>query len=256
MPLPTNFASPEEVKRLTQGAVKSGYWTTKDIPDNGSAEMILCGEPDDHMVGGFNYWKAEDPCYTREWPSDEEWLNTAGPGYDAKKKFNMTREDILKKIKEAPNTDARNKALGLFDKRKQFLAFAAYSIERDDFIVVCLVQPTIITPLGRYLSMTKDYKNITKGGVYNFRLQVDKVVKDKTSYEISVRVHRAEEADQVKDISKRWEQTKDSIYLPRYFMEPGNNNVFDGKPDGAVVPPGLPVTAKDSYGADTELASF
>ena len=46
------------------------------------------------------------------------------------------------------------------------------------------------------------------------------------------------------------------MWLPRYFMERGQNNIFEGKPADASMPAGLPVMARDEYGADEELKAF
>ena len=257
MPLPSNYVTTEQAQEARKSKIKSGYWGASDIPKNGSTELIICGEPDDHMVGGWLYWTEAGPLYSRTEPSEEEWLSKTKVSRFAPE--GTTKENVLRDLEAAKNFQQKKEALDKLDSVSRFLAFAAYLPERDDFVVVCLTQQSILNPLERALGMEEDYLNITPGGLYNFRAVINKQVNDKKptpNYSVDIRVHRAKEADEVKDVSKRWEQTKDSIYLPRYFMEPGNNNVFEGKPDGAVMPPGLPVTAKDSYGADTELASF
>lgn len=257
MPLPSNYVTTEEAKEARKSEIKSGYWAAGDIPKNGSTELIICGEPDDHMVGGWMYWTEDGPLYNRTYPTDEEWLSNAKCSLNAPK--DCTKEDVLKELEAAKNSNQRKEALDKLEYRRRFLAFAAFLPERDDFVVACITQASILKPLEEYLQMEEDYMNITPGGLYNFRAVINKKVTDmggkreKTDYSVAVRTHRAKEADEVKELSQRWEETKSSIYLPRYFMERGNNNVFEGKPDGAVMPPGLPVTAKDSYGADTEL---
>ena len=254
MPLPSNYVTTEQAQEARKSKIKSGYWGASDIPKNGSTELIICGEPDDHMVGGWLYWTEAGPLYSRTEPSEEEWLSKTKVSRYAPE--GTTKENVLQELEAAKNFQQKRDALDKLDHLSRFLAFAAYLPERDDFVVVCLTQQSILNPLERALGMEEDYLNITPGGLYNFRAVINKQVNDKKptpNYSVDIRVHRAKEADEVKDVSKRWEQTKDSIYLPRYFMEPGNNNVFEGKPDGAVMPPGLPVTAKDSYGADTEL---
>jgi len=257
MPLPSNYVTTEQAQEARKSKIKSGYWGASDIPKNGSTELIICGEPDDHMVGGWLYWTEAGPLYSRTEPSEEEWLSKTKVSRYAPE--GTTKENVLQELEAAKNFQQKRDALDKLDHLSRFLAFAAYLPERDDFVVVCLTQQSILNPLERALGMEEDYLNITPGGLYNFRAVINKQVNDKKptpNYSVDIRVHRAKEADEVKDVSKRWEQTKDSIYLPRYFMEPGNNNVFEGKPDGAVMPPGLPVTAKDSYGADTELSSY
>ena len=265
MPLPSNYITTEQVQEARKSKIKSGYWGASDIPKNGATELIICGEPDDHMVGGYVYWIDDGtgkgvPLYSRTEPSEEEWLSKTKVSRFAPE--GTTKENVLRDLEAAKNFQQKKEALDKLDSVSRFLAFAAYLPERDDFVVVCLTQASILNPLERALGMEEDYTNITPGGLYNFRAMINKQItdsgtkKEKTNYSVDVRVHRAKEADEVKAISARWEETKGSIYLPRYFMEHGNNNVFEGKPDGAVMPPGLPVTAKDSYGADTELASF
>ena len=259
MPLPSNYVTTEQAQEARKLKIKSGYWGASDIPKNGSTELIICGEPDDHMVGGYVYWTDDGtgkgiPLYSRTEPSDEEWLSKTKVSRYAPE--GTTKEKVLQELEAAKNFEQKKVALDKLDHKSRFLAFAAYLPERDDFVVACLTQQSILDPIERALGMEEDYLNIAPGGLYNFRAVINKQVTDKKptpNYSVDVRVHRAKEADEVKDVSKRWEQTKDSIYLPRYFMEHGNNNVFEGKPDGAVMPPGLPVTAKDSYGADTEL---
>ena len=257
MPLPSNYVTTEQAQEARKSKIKSGYWGASDIPKNGSTELIICGEPDDHMVGGWLYWTEAGPLYSRTEPSEEEWLSKTKVSRYAPE--GTTKENVLQELEAAKNFQQKRDALDKLDHLSRFLAFAAYLPERDDFVVVCITQSSILKPLEEYLQMEEDYMNITPGGLYNFRAVINKKVTDlgvkgeKTDYSVAVRTHRAKEADEVKAISQRWEETKSSIYLPRYFMERGNNNVFEGKPDGAVMPPGLPVTAKDSYGADTEL---
>ena len=77
-----------------------------------------------------------------------------------------------------------------------------------------------------------------------------------TEMSIGQFVQFAAEKKLIEQISKAWEEAKDGIYLPRYFMPEGENNIFDGKPDGAKPPSGLPVMGRDEYGADKELGSF
>ena len=110
--------------------------------------------------------------------------------------------------------------------------------------------------------MEEDYMPMTPGGIYNCRVNLarlktpDDSGKDCVSYEVTVRVHRASEKKEVAAIAEAWETAKDGMWLPRYFMDKGENNVFDGKPKDAVLPKGLPAMTRDEFGADKELAGF
>lgn len=256
MPLPTGYVTTTE--RQTSSEIKSNYFSASDIEDNSSAELIICGEPDDHMIAGWLYWSEEGPVISRTEPNQEDWLATAKPGYGVKE----TKEEILAIINNATNRKEEWLGLKLLDRRKYFLAFAAYHAERGEFVCVKVEQATILKPLESYLAMEEDYMPMTKGGVYNCRVIISKTVgpdesgKNRTSYDVTVRPHRPAEKKEVIGVEAAWEEAKGSIWLPRYFMAKGENNVFEGKPADAVLPAGLPTTARDEYGADKELAAF
>lgn len=256
MPLPTGYVTTAE--RQTSSEIKSNYFAPNDIEDNGSAELILCGVPDDHMIAGWIYWSEDGPMISRTEPDQAEWIANAKPSWGVKE----TKEQILEIINNATNKKQEWEGLKLLDRKKYFLAFAAYHCEREEFVCVKIDQSTILKPLEAYLQMEEDYMPMTPGGIYNCRVNLarlktpDDSGKDRVSYEVTVRVHRASEKKEVAAIAEAWETAKDGMWLPRYFMDKGENNVFDGKPKDAVLPKGLPAMTRDEFGADKELAGF
>lgn len=261
MPLPASYLTSEE--RDTKSSVTSNYFDAKEIEDNGTAELIICGEPDDHMVAGWQYFLEKDAegrgsCkITRTEPTQEEYLVDCGLGY----KVTKTKAEVMEIYQNATNRKEEWEALKLLSRPQYFLAFAAYHCERGEFVCVKVAQRSLLQDIEKYLRMEEDYMPIVKGGIYNFRLIVEKSVEGdgdakRTTYGATVRIHRANEKKEIAAIQDAWEQTKSSMYLPRYFMEKGANNVFDGKPVDSVLPKGMPVTARDEYGAETELKGF
>ena len=256
MPLPSGYVTTAEAESKTE--IKSNYFSATDIEAGETAELIICGEPDDHMVGGWQFWTEDGPVITRTEPDEAEWIAKARPGYNV----TQTKEQILEMLNNATNHKEKWEAKKLLDRRSRFLAFAAYHVAREDFVVCKFYQTSILKPLESYLQMEEDYTNITPGGIYNCRVLLTKTVspdekgKDRVGYAVTVRTHRPKEGDQVKAIAKAWDAAKDGIWLPRYYMAKGENNVFDGKPIDGVMPPGMPLTAQDSYGADEELKGF
>ena len=256
MPLPSGYVTTAEAEAKTE--IKSNYFSASDIEANETAELIICGEPDDHMVGGFQFWTEEGPHITRTEPDQAEWIAKARPGYGV----SQTKEEILDIINKATNRKEEWAGLQLLDRRSRFLAFAAYHVGRKNFVCAKFNQTSILKPLESYLQMEEDYMNIEPGGIYNCRVLIAKTVapdekgKDRVSYAVTVRTHRPKEAEEVATISKAWDAAKDGMWLPRYYMPKGENNVFEGKPVDGVMPPGMPLTAQDSYGADEELKGF
>ena len=256
MPLPSGYVTTAEAEAKTE--IKSNYYSPSDIEANSTDELIICGEPDDHMIGGYQFWTEDGPVITRAEPDRDEWIARARPGYGVKE----TKEQILEIINKATNRKEEWEGLKLLDRRTRFLAFAAYHVGRQDFVCCKFTQTSILKPLEGYLQMDEDYMPISKGGIYNCRVAITKTVapddsgKDRTNYSVTVRPHRPKEKDEVKAIAEEWENTKDGMWLPRYYMPKGENNVFEGKPIDGVMPPGMPLTAQDSYGADSELNSF
>lgn len=252
MPLPSNYISTAE--RETSSEIKSNYWSPSDIQKNETDELILCGVPDDHMIAGWQFWSEDGPNITRTEPTQEEWIKLAKPGYGVKE----TKEQILDIINNATNRKEEWAGLKLLDRRTYFLAFAAYHCERGEFICAKISQSTILKPLEGYLRMEEDYMPMSEGGVYNFRLGITKVVgeENRLSYQVTVRPHRAAEKKEIAGVQTAWEEAKAGMWLPRYFMAKGENNVFDGKPADPVMPAGLPVMTRDDYGADQELKGF
>ena len=261
MPLPSSYLTSEE--RDTKSSVTSNYFDAKEIEDNGTAELIICGEPDDHMVAGWQYFLEKDAegrggCkITRTEPTQEEYLVDCGLGF----KVTKAKAEIVDMIQNATSRKEEWEGLKLLSRPQYFLAFAAYHCERGEFVCVKVAQRSLLQDIEKYLRMEEDYMPISKGGIYNFRLICEKTVEGegdvkRTSYGATVRIHRASEKKEVAAIQDAWEQTKSSMWLPRYFMPRGENNVFDGKPVDAVLPPGLPAMTRDEYGADKELAKF
>lgn len=119
-----------------------------------------------------------------------------------------------------------------------------------------VTQAGLLKDIEKYLRMEEDYMPMSKGGVYNFRLVIEKKVEDRTSYSATVRIHRKNEKDFIDKLILDWDAYKPTMWLPRYFMERGQNNIFEGKPADASMPAGLPVMARDEYGADEELKGF
>jgi len=257
MPLPSGYVTTAELE-TKQDEIKSNYWRPAEIADNETDELIICGEPDDHMIGGWQFWSEDGPIISRTEPDQAEWIAKAKPGY----KVTQTKEEILEIINSATNRKSEWEGLKLLDRKTRFLAFAAYHIGREDFVCVQITQSSILKPLEGYLRMTQDFTNMTPGGIYNFRLGLTKNLatsdsgKEIPAYQVTVRPHRSSEKAEVKAIAEAWEDAKDGMWLPRYYMPRGENNVFDGKPIDGVIPPGLPVTAQDEYGADSELKGF
>lgn len=256
MPLPSGYVTTED--RQSANETKSPYFSASDIEENTTAELIICGEPDDHMIAGWLYWTEDGPAISRTEPDQAEWIANAKPAYGITK----TKEEILDIINNATNKKEEWEGIKLLDRRKYFLAFAAYHVEREEFVCVKVEQSTILKPLESYLAMEEDYMPITKDGIYNCRVLIakkaapDESGKKRISYEVTVRVHRPAEKKEVQAIQAEWEKTKDGMWLPRYFMAKGENNVFEGKPVGGALPAGLPTTARDEYGAETELKGF
>ena len=265
MPLPASYLTSEE--RDTKTSVTSNYFDAKEIQVNekgvGTADLIICGEPDDHMVCGYQYFleknaEGRTSCkITREEPSREEYLADCGLGFRVTK----TKKQIMDIYKKATNRDEEWEALKLLSRPQYFLAFAAYHCEREEFVCVKVHQRSLLADIEKYLRMEEDYMPITKGGIYNFRMIIEKNEEGdgdnkRTTYGATVRIHRTSEEKEIEAIKDAWEQTKSSMYLPRYFMEKGANNVFDGKPVDSVLPKGMPVTASDEYGAETELKGW
>ena len=257
MPLPSGYVTTAELDAKAD-EIKSSYWRASDINDNETDELIICGEPDDHMIGGWQFWTEEGPAITRTEPDQAEWIAKAKPGFGVKE----TKEEILEIINKATNRKEEWAGLKLLDRKTRFLAFAAYHVGREDFVCVQITQASILKPLEGYLQMEEDYMPMSPGGIYNFRLGItktmvpDEVGKERVNYQVTVRPHRAGEKDAVKAIAKAWAAAKDGMWLPRYYMAKGENNVFEGKPADAVMPAGLPVTTQDDYGADSELKGF
>jgi len=258
MPLPSGYVTTAEAEAQKE-EIKSNYFSATDIAANSTDELIICGEPDDHMVGGYQFWTENDgPIITRNEPDRDEWIAKARPGFGVKE----TKEQILEMIDNATNRSQEWEGLKLLDRRSRFLAFAAYHCGRKDFVCAKFNQTSILKPLEGYLQMDEDYMNIVPGGIYNCRVAITKTVapddkgKDRTNYSVTVRPHRPKEKDEVRAIAEAWEGAKDGIWLPRYYMPKGENNVFDGKPIDGVLPPGMPLTAQDDYGADSELKGF
>ena len=262
MPLPSSYLSTEE--RTNTTATQSNYFDAKEIEDNATAELIICGEPDDHMVAGWQYFLDKDEegkslgCkISRNEPTQEEYVKDCGLAF----KVTATKAAVLKQLNQATGRKEEWEALKQLSRPQYFLAFAAYHVERDDFVCMKVAQRSLLSDIEKYLRMEEDYMPITPGGLYNFRLLVEKSVEGegdntRTTYGATVRIHRKSEAAQVEEIAKRWEKEKEGMWLPRYFMEKGANNVFDGKPLDAVLPKGMPVTARDEYGSDAELKGF
>ena len=50
-PLPSTYITAEN--RESKTAVTSNYFDAREIEENSTAEIIICGEPDDHMVAGY-----------------------------------------------------------------------------------------------------------------------------------------------------------------------------------------------------------
>lgn len=258
MPLPASYITTEEQK--SNAPITSNYFSPGDIPDNGSAELIICGEPDDHMVAGWQYFgeKTEGekvPCYiSREQPPEEEWLPKCGTGYGVEK----TKAKVMEELKAATNSNKRFEALKQLSRPTYFLAFAAWHCEREDFVCAKITQIGLRKDIERHLMMAEDYAPMTPGGVYNFRLIAEKIKDGKrTDYRATVRMHRKSEKEFTDKLQLDWDAAKAGIWLPRYFMESGQNNIFDGKPsENATLPAGLPAMARDEYGADEELKGF
>lgn len=255
-PLPSTFITAE--KRESRTAVTSNYFDAREIEENSTAEIIICGEPDDHMVAGYFQFGERDAdgkqltyC-TREEPDQETWVARAGLGYMEK----GPKEDILKEIAAATDRKSEWEGLKKLSRPQYFLAFAAWHCEREEFVCMKVTQAGLLKDIEKYLRMEEDYTTMSPGGVYNFRLVIEKKVEDRTSYTATVRIHRKTEKDLIDKIRVDWEDYKATMWLPRYFMERGQNNIFEGKPADASMPAGLPVMARDEYGADEELKAF
>lgn len=255
-PLPSTYITAE--KRESKTAVTSSYFDAREIEENSTAEIIICGEPDDHMVAGYFQFGERDAdgkqltyC-TREEPDQETWVKRAGLGY----KVTATKEEVLEKIKNATTRPQEWEGLKMLARPQYFLAFAAWHCEREEFICMKVTQAGLLKDIEKYLRMEEDYTTMSPGGVYNFRLVIEKKVEDRTSYTATVRIHRKTEKELIDKIRVDWEDYKATMWLPRYFMERGQNNIFEGKPADASMPAGLPVMARDEYGADEELKAF
>jgi len=255
-PLPASFIPAEQ--RETKSAVTSNYFDAREIEDNGTAEIIICGEPDDHMVAGYFQFGERDSddrqltyC-TREEPDQKTWIERAGLGY----KVTKTKEEILKEIDAATDRKSEYDALRQLARPQYFLAFAAWHCERKEFVCMKVTQQGLLKDIEKYLRMEDDYMPMSKGGVYNFRLNIEKKVEERTNYSATVRIHRKTEKEFIDKLQLDWDAYKSTMWLPRYFMPRGQNNIFEGKPSDATMPSGLPVMARDEYGADEELAKF
>jgi hypothetical protein len=255
-PLPSSFISSEE--RELKSAVTSSYFDAREIEDNSTAEIIICGEPDDHMVAGYFQFGERDEdgkqltyC-TREEPDQETWVKRAGLGYMEK----GPKEDILKEIAAATDRKSEWNALSRLARPQYFLGFAAWHCEREEFVCMKVTQAGLLKDIERYLRMEEDYMPMSKGGVYNFRMVIEKKKEDRVSYSATVRIHRKNEKPFIDKLILDWDSYKETMWLPRYFMPKGQNNIFEGKPTGATMPAGLPVMARDEYGADEELKGF
>ena len=256
MPLPSSYVTAEQ--RESKSAITSSYFDAREIEENSSAELIICGEPDDHMVAGWFQFGERDAdgkqmtyC-DREEPSQEVWVPRAGLGY----KISTPKEEILEKIKNATSRSEEWDALKQLSRPQYFLAFAAWHCEREEFVCMKVTQAGLLKDIEKYLRMEEDYMPMSAGGVYNFRLVIEKKVEERTSYSATVRIHRKNEKPFIDKLMLDWDAYKSTMWLPRYFMERGQNNIFDGKPADAKMPAGLPVMARDEYGADEELKGF
>ena len=255
-PLPSSYIPSEE--RESKSAVTSSYFDAREIEENKTAELIICGEPDDHMVAGYFQFGERDAdgkqltyC-TREEPDQATWVARAGLGFNEK----GPKEDILKAIETATDRKSEWEGLKRLSRPQYFLAFAAWHCEREEFVCMKVTQAGLLKDIEKYLRMEEDYMPMTEGGVYNFRLVIEKKVEERTSYSATVRIHRKNEKPFIDKLMLDWDAYKSTMWLPRYFMERGQNNIFDGKPADATMPAGLPVMARDEYGADEELKGF
>ena len=111
MPLPTGYVTTAE--RQTSSEIKSNYFAPNDIEDNGSAELILCGVPDDHMIAGWIYWSEDGPMISRTEPDQAEWIANAKPSWGVKE----TKEQILEIINNATNKNKSGKASSCWTAR-------------------------------------------------------------------------------------------------------------------------------------------
>ena len=217
--LPTGYKSASE---STPKAINERYFECKHLNDGDSVTLRPCGTFDSgHVIAGFSYFTMEgQPRRFADYPVN--YLDDIGLTYKAKQSGGDER-----------------------DKPKYFLAFTALCKERDDFVCVTLDKKTVREQLEEVLAM--EPYDFLPSGMANFYVTLKRKGEGMdTSYTLVPALKAPSKAEE-----KRWADAKDGIWLPALYS---NADPFAGKPSEGE-PVGLPPTARDEYGADTEVAT-
>jgi hypothetical protein len=204
----------------------SRYFNAKKLKDGDSTTLRLCGTPSSHhAICGYTYFTMEGrPRRFPQFPKN--YLDDIGLTYDGKK--NGTGEK---------------------DRPVFFLSWVCLRKENpDEFQVFDISQGKIREQIEAVLSM-EDYE-ILDGEMANFFLTVTrKGTGTDTAYTVVPTLKVATKADQ-----QRWQQSKDSIYLPALYE---GGDPFGGKPSepGSTPPSGTPLSHRDELGADHEVGA-
>ena len=196
-------------------------FTNKYLKDGDTAQFRICGDFDSgHVVCGFQYFTMEGRI--KRFPNyPENYLSDIGLTFQAKKEGGDEK-----------------------DKPKYFLAFTAFSPDKDDFVCVTVTQKNLRIQIEEILAM-EDY---TDGpGPANFTITVKRKGTGKdTQWIVTPTLKKASAA-----FTKKWDDAKDSIWLPALYV---SADPFAGKPAEAKLD-GLPPMKRDELGADTEVAT-
>ena len=203
------------------------YWKPNSLKDGESEEFRLLGcYETGHSIVGWQY-------------------ASEAPGSDGNLRFNgfvVTRTHPGTPSDLARETDwskpDRPKIDGTFVKPRKFLAWVATSAARGRLEVLFIEQKSLREQLTEILQEEEDY-TWTENGLANFSIKITrKGTGLETSYSILPKVRKVPDK-----ITKEWEHTKDSIWLPNFFE---GKDPFDGR---QVDKKGLPAGGVDKRGA-------
>lgn len=219
---PPDYKKATATEETTSGPNPKYFeFSKKYLSDGETAQFRICGDFDSgHVVCGFQYFTGEGRI--RRFPKyPENYTEDIGLTYEAKMNGGTDK-----------------------DKPKYFLSFTAFSPEKDDFICVNVLQKGLREQIEEILAM-EDYT--VDAGPANFIITVKRKGEGKdTRWVVTPTLKKASAA-----FSKKWEEAKDSIWLPALYV---NADPFAGKPAEAKID-GLPPMKRDELGADTEVAT-
>jgi hypothetical protein len=214
---PSDYKSTAE----TQAPKDPRYIDISKVPKDGTVTVRPCGNGNSgHVIAGWQYYSESQKRTLRFPVFPDNYLEDIGLSFKGK----------------------RDKT-GEKDSPKYFVSFAALSKETGDFAIVTIAKDPPREDLEKILGM-EDYQ-VADGEMANFTLTLGKTGSGTdTKYSVMPVLKAAP-----KELHTRWKGARDKIWLPALFS---GGDPFAGKPAGGE-PVGLPPTARDELGADSEI---